>query len=69
MCIRDRSFEDGSVTCVIRYNYFDISAAVAGDLDKNGNPESPTDSDWSPTVAVCTGYCNPCLAQIDIDDN
>jgi len=64
-----RPHEAGSVTCVIRYNFFDISAAVAGDLDKNGNPESPTDADWSPTVAVCTGYCNPCLAQIDIDDN
>jgi len=65
----DRSCEAGSVTCVTRYNFFDISAAVAGDLDKNGTPESATDSDWTPTVPVCTGYCNPCLAQIDISDN
>jgi len=65
----NRDCEAGSTTCVTRYNYFDISAAVAGDTNKDGTPDGATDSDWTPTVPVCTGYCNPCLGQIDISDN
>lgn len=64
----DRHWEMGVVDCVMRYPFFEIEAAIAGDQNMNGDAlqsGESKDTDWIPTVPLVDPAVVYCTGEAD----